>query len=192
MAWRDSPFRITVLFIAALTVFYCKPLAAEYTAPVNSTEGIYGFSFKRADSQLWSYLRLGLNYLESPNPLLPPESTPPTYIHPDSKGFGAYGFSPGAYEDVQRLYPFFGKYSWQDIMSSPELYDLANQAFADLLLKNLANYLPEGASKEEVFAVLHRAWNLGLSGFKKGRNVVASRAIRALEFTAMARLEKTL
>jgi hypothetical protein len=118
--------------------------------------------------------------------LQPPEAVPPTYIHPDSKGFGAYGFSPGAYEDVQRLYPFFQQYSWQDIMSSSKLYDLANQAFADRLLKNLKDYIPANASKEEIFDVIHQAWNLGLTGFKNGRKVVASRAKRAGEFKSRA------
>ncbi len=192
MTWRNPFSGISTLFIATLLVFSCQPLAAEYATRIKSTEEIHGLSFKCADARLWSYLRLGLNYLESPTPLLSPEATPPTYIHPDSKGFGAYGFSPGAYEDVQRQYPFFKQYSWQDIMKSSELYDLANQAFADLLLKNLTDYLPEGASKEEVFAVLHQAWNLGLSGFKNGRNVITSRARRALEFTAMVSAEKAL
>ena len=184
MARINHSFRLLILIIAAVFVLCCQTLSAEYVLSDKTSEEIYPLSFNWASPQLWSYLRSGLNYLESPHPLLPPESTPPAYIHPDSKGFGAYGFSPGAYEDVQRLYPFFSQYSWQDIMDSPKLYDLANQAFADLLLKNLTNYLPEMASKEQVFAVLHQAWNLGLTGFKNGRQVVASRTKRALEFTA--------
>jgi len=138
--------------------------------------------FSYASGELWAYLRLGLNYLESPQPLAPPEAIPPAYVHPDGRGFGAYGFSPEAYEDVRQRYAFFRDYGWEDILASAELYDRANQAFADLLLKNLQGYIPERADKKEVFIVLHQAWNLGLSGYKKGRQVVFSRTRRAEEF----------
>ncbi len=191
MTKKNQTSRIILLTIAAVFVFSCKPLAFEYTPAIKSGGDFCALTFSYAKPELWSYLRSGLNYLESPSPLMPPESIPPAYIHPDSKGFGAYGFSPGAYEDAQRLYPFFRQYSWQDIMISPKLYDLANQAFADWLLKNLQDYLPESASKQQVFQALHQAWNLGLSGFKNGRKVVASRTKRALEFTANNPPEKT-
>jgi hypothetical protein len=182
MAQKKQTLKIILLTLIAVFILSCKPLAFEYTPAVKTRGDSFALTFSYAKPELWNYLRSGLNYLESPSPLLSPESIPPTYIHPDSKGFGAYGFSPAAFEDVQRLYPYFEKYSWQDIMASPKLYDLANQAFADWLLKNLQDYLPEGASKQQVFQVLHQAWNLGLSGFKNGRKVVASRTKRALEF----------
>jgi hypothetical protein len=174
------------IIAAALTlslIFTYSPLSAEISLPLPQP-GLNpgGIAFVFASDDLWQYLRIGLTYLESPSPLQPPETVPPAYIHPDSKGFGAYGFSPGAYQDVQRLYPFFREYSWQDIMRSTRLYDLANRAFADWLLKNLKDYIPEGASKQQIFDILHRAWNLGLAGFKKGRKVVSSRARRAEEF----------
>jgi hypothetical protein len=185
MRLKNLTSRIMILLLTASLVFAYKPLSAEITLPLPAVSHSYsGITFSWASADLWQYLRSGLNYLESPKPLQPPEVVPPTYIHPDSKGFGAYGFSPGAYEDVQRLYPFFQEYSWQDIMKSPKLYDLANQAFADRLLKGLQNYIPESASKQEVFDVLHQAWNLGLTGFKNGRKVVSSRAKRAEEFKA--------
>ena len=138
--------------------------------------------FKYANIELWQFVRLGLNYLESPKPDRSPESVSPAYMHPDSKGFGAYGFSPQAYADVQRIYQFFKQYSWQDILNSQQLYDLANQAFADWLLSKLQGYIQQGSSYREIFNVLQQAWNLGLSGFKQGRQVVDSRATRAKEF----------
>jgi hypothetical protein len=138
--------------------------------------------FLYATPQRWQYLRIGLNYLESPQPLKPPESVSPAYVHPDLRGFGAYGLSPEAYEDVQRLYPFFRAHSWEQILCSGRLYELANQAFADWLLKDLLKHLPADAGKEEIFDALQQAWNLGLSGFKQGRRVVASRMRRAEEF----------
>jgi hypothetical protein len=44
------------------------------------------------------------------------------------------------------------------------------------------SYIPANASKQQVFDVLHQAWNLGLTGFKNGRKVVSSRTRRAEEF----------
>jgi len=169
------------IIISALILNIRGSLSAEYVflAPRDNRNGPL---FQYATPGLWQYLRLGLNYLESPAPLSPPETILTTYAHPDLRGFGAYGFSPEAYQDVQRLYPFFKPYRWQDIMRSPRLYDLANQAFADSLLKNLQDYIPRQASQEEVFDVLHRVWNLGLTGFKNGKDVVSSRIKRAEEF----------
>ena len=155
-------------------------------APVNYTPGhsrvSSGLSFTYAHVQLWPYLRRGLSYLESPRPLLPPESVPPSYVHPDRNGYGAYGLTPGAYKDVQCSYSFFKNHTWGEILRSPRLYDLASQAFADLLLKNLQGYLRPGATDSEIFNVLQQAWNLGLNGYKSGRNVVFSRTRRAAEY----------
>ncbi len=135
-----------------------------------------------ANTELWEYLRKGLAYLESPLPNDPPESVAPGYIHPDLRGFGAYGLTYEAYADVQQIYPLFRNYGWQDILSSGQLYEAANRAFADLLLKNLQNHIPAGADKELIFDILQRAWNVGLSGFKNGKEPVSSRIVRAEEF----------
>ena len=142
-------------------------------------------AFRYATPQLWQYLRRGLNYLESPSPLSRPEDVSAAYRHPDGKGFGPFGFSPAAYEDVQRVYPYFRQYYWQDILGSPQLYDLATLAFADWLLGNLQENIPQNSTRQQVFDVLHKAWNLGLSGYKKGRIVVSSRNRRAEEFVSV-------
>ena len=168
---------ITLLVLACLGT---QLLADPGIVPASSA--FNGRVFRYATQQKWQYLRQGLNYLESPQPLASPESVPANYMHPDSKGFGAYGFSPGAYADVQRLYPFFRAYSWQDVMKSQKLYDLANQAFADWLLSNLQECMPEHATDAQIFDVLHQAWNLGLTGYRNGRRVVLSRQRRAAEF----------
>ncbi|MDD2702588.1 MAG: hypothetical protein PHC33_01095 [Candidatus Omnitrophica bacterium] len=138
--------------------------------------------FEYATPELWRYVRIGLTYLESPKPLAPPEAVPPAYVHPDSKGYGPYGFTSPAYIDVQRAYPFFRQYSWEDILCFQDLYDLANQAYADLLLKNLQEYLDPDSTPYETFNVLQQAWNLGLRGFKSGRNVVSSRIKKVNEY----------
>jgi hypothetical protein len=138
--------------------------------------------FRYATPQLWQYLRHGLNYLESPQPLSPPEDVSAAYVHPDGKGFGPLGFSPAAYEDVQRVYPYFRQYAWQDVLRSSSLYDLATRAFADWLIANLQENIPQSFTRRQVFDVLHKAWNLGLSGYKNGRRVVYSRVRRAEEF----------
>lgn len=169
-------FGIIVALLSMLAItLTVKNLFAEDSLTASS-------QFRYANDKLWGYLRLGLNYLESPKPSCPPESIQPTYKHPDSRGFGAYGFSPKAYQDVQRLYPFFKNYSWQEILNSKKLYELANQAFADFLLKNLQRYIAADATQKQTFECLHKAWNLGLSGFKNGKVVVASRLRKAEEF----------
>ena len=176
-------YRIIVILLSTLVItLLVKNLFTESLPANESLASAIHSQFKYANDNLWEYLRLGLNYLESPKPFSPPESTRPTYRHPDSKGFGAYGFSPEAYRDVQRLYPFFKNYSWQDILNSTKLYELANQAFADFLLKNLQRYIAFDATQKQTFECLQKAWNLGLSGFKNGKVVVASRLRRAEEF----------
>ena len=174
--------RITsiLFFLMLATMLQIGPLSAGYLTIPDSS--FFDSQFQYAHPQLWAYLRLGLNYLESPKPSSLPETVPPTYVHPDSRGFGAYGLSPEAYQDVQRLYPVFKNYIWQDILHSPQLYELANHAFADLLLKNLQNYIPASATEEQIFDIIHQAWNLGLSGFKNGKITIASRIKRAEEF----------
>jgi hypothetical protein len=187
---------LTLIFVCCFAQMTAESSVIQPAPIVHATSLSIAASFPHVEApefiyatpQRWAYLRKGLNYLESPKPLSFPESVPPTYIHPDSKGFGAYGFSPGAYSDVQRLYPFFKKYSWQDILGSTELYDLANQAFADCLLKNLQAEIPQNAANAQIFDVLHKAWNLGLSGYRKGRSVVSSRIRRAEEFKSGAML----
>ncbi|MFA5099937.1 MAG: hypothetical protein WC547_03530 [Candidatus Omnitrophota bacterium] len=144
--------------------------------------------FSYATDDLWQYLRRGLNYLESPKPLAEPETVLPSYVHPDGRGYGCYGFSPEAYQDVQRLYPYFREYTWDDILGSHRLYDLANRAFCDWLLKNLQGYVSVSQDPSEVFDTVQQAWNLGLGGFKKGRTVVSSRTRRAEEFKSGAML----
>jgi len=174
--------RITnIILLSALAIILkAEPLSAEYLMGANPLAPPLQFQY--AHAQLWGYLRLGLTYLESPKPSSPPEAVPPTYIHPDARGFGTYGLSTEAYEDVQRFYPVFKNYNWQDILFSPQLYELANQAFADLLLKNLQEYIPKNATREQIFDIIHKAWNLGLTGFKNGRETVESRVRRAEEF----------
>jgi hypothetical protein len=144
--------------------------------------------FEYAAPEVWRYVRIGLTYLESPEPLAPPEAVSPAYIHPDSKGYGPYGFTFPAYTDVQRSYPFFKQYSWNDILRFQKLYDLANQAYADLLLKNLQGYLNPDSTHYEIFNVLQQAWNLGLRGFKNGRSVVSSRIKKVNEYRNFATL----
>jgi hypothetical protein len=151
--------------------------------PVLSGSGIQAEPyFRYATDDLWLYLRKGLNYLESPRPLAEPEAVPPSYVHPDGRGFGCYGFSPEAYQDVQRLYPYFREFSWDQVLGSSRLYDLANRAFCDWLLMNLRDRISLNGDRASIYDAVQQAWNLGLSGFKKGRAVVSSRTRRAEEF----------
>ena len=179
MLKNNRLLRIALSFLLTMAL---KSETVSFEPAVNSSPSILGPQFSCIDAKFWGYLRLGISYLESPMPLDPPESVPPAYAHPDLRGFGAYGLSPEAYADVQRLYPFFRDYGWDNMLNSQRVYELANMAFADYLLKNLKDCIPADATQEQIFDVLHRAWNLGLSGFKNGREVVPSRILRAEEF----------
>lgn len=177
---RFLALALLTLFVPAVPASDRVPAPQAVTRPAAAEKAAIAFS--RANDELWAYLKKGLTYLESPTPLKPAEAVAPTYVHPDGRGFGAYGFSPEAYEDVQRLYPYFRAYSWDQVLASQKLYDLANRALCDWMLKSLRGYIPPAASKRDVFLVLHKAWNLGVGGFKKGREVVPSRTRRAEEF----------
>lgn len=179
---KKAQVTIIILPLMLIMTLEAKSLSAEYL--IYPEPRISARQFQYADSKLWAYLRLGLTYLESPKPLSQPEAVSPEYIHPDARGFGTYGLSPEAYEDVRRAYPDFKDCLWQNILSSPGLYELANQAFADLLLKNLQEYIPHQASREQIFDILQKAWNLGLGGFRNGRATLESRDRRAEEFKA--------
>jgi hypothetical protein len=169
-----------ILFISAPALkAEILPAGSNYAQP---TLPAVNPCFQYATPQLWEYLRLGLAYLESPRPDDPPETVDPAYLHPDMCGFGTYGLTPEAYADVQRTYAEFRAYGWKDVLSSTQLYESANRAFADLLLKNLQDYIPEGASREQIFDLLQKAWNLGLNGFKNGKEPIGSRIRRAEEF----------
>jgi hypothetical protein len=174
-----------ILIVVIINVLKADLLSADYTVSYTPVTNI---SFQYVDKKLWGYLRLGLNYLESPAPLSEPENLHPTYIHPDLKGFGSYGLTFEAFQDVQAHYPFFKHYRWENILGSPQLYELANQAFADWLIKNLRGYIPDHATAQQVFDVLHKAWNVGLSGYKNGRNVVPSRIKRVEEFYKLTKV----
>ncbi|MDD5116364.1 MAG: hypothetical protein PHW98_04795 [Candidatus Omnitrophica bacterium] len=171
-----------ILLPALALTLNAETLAAEYPGLPEILPSQACFQY--ANANLWGYLRMGLTYLESPQPFAYPEAVPPSYVHPDARGFGAYGLSPEAYEDVQNAYPDFKKYNWQEILKSQQLYELASRAFADLLLKHLREYIPDGAGQEQIFDIIHKAWNLGLTGFKNGGQTVASRMKRAEEFKA--------
>jgi hypothetical protein len=171
-----------ILLPALALTLKAETLSAEY--PVLPETQPSQTCFQYANANLWGYLRMGLTYLESPQPFASPEAVPPSYVHPDARGFGAYGLSPEAYEDVQNAYPDFKKHDWQEILESQQLYELASRAFADLLLKCLREYIPDGTGQEQIFDIIHKAWNLGLTGFKNGGQTVASRMKRAEEFKA--------
>ena len=181
MMIAGAKIRLAALFSVLLLQFIYNPSVAEGKSLSQNREPEAIFS-EYMRPELWQHFRLGLAYLESPKPLDAPEAVSPSYLHPDSKGHGPYGFTRGAYLDVQRLYPSFKKYSWQDILASQKLYDLANQAYADWLLGNLQEYLKYGALDSCAFNILQQAWNLGLSGFKSGKKICSSRRKRAREY----------
>lgn len=121
----------------------------------------------------WSQLRPLIEYLETSS-----QGVPLTYKHPGGKGagYGPLGLTRVAYKDVQRLYPEFRNYVFEDILASPELYDLASRAYADALFWNYLKS-PEG-NLSDIFNLLQRYWFTGPSGGK----IPASRQRKAEEW----------
>ena len=126
---------------------------------------------------LWSYLRRGLNFLESSG-----EDYPPQFIHPGGVAYGSLALTRIAIKDVIIHYKAFSGYSVDDILKSAELYEKCAVYFADLLLRHYFKMEYWKADKKELFAVLQRAWYLGPTLYKKGLTVPESREKNSLYF----------
>ena len=137
--------------------------------------------FNYATDKLWNYVSPGLSMLETST--LNPSSVNPGLVHQDGQGRGAYGLQQGAYQDVQKAYPYFQDLSWQDVTSNPLHYELASRAYADLMMKHLWGHIQNGLTYPQAFNELQKAWNLGAGGYDKGRQVVSSRQKKADKYT---------
>ena len=128
-------------------------------------------------SELWQYLRKGLNYLEASG-----KSYPPSFLHPGNKAYGALGLSRVAVMDVVKNYPSLSKFTLEDVFSKNELYEEFAKSYADLLLRHYLGMDYSNMPQVQVFTVLQRAWFLGPGLYKKGSQPLLSREERAREY----------
>ncbi|MDP3791230.1 MAG: hypothetical protein Q8R38_04205 [Candidatus Omnitrophota bacterium] len=130
-------------------------------------------------TKLWRYLRKGINYLEASG-----EEVPLRFLHPGDKAYGPLALTPIAVKDVQAHYPGLRRYKFEDVISKRSLYEKFSILYADMLLRYYIKLDYSGMPKEEVFQILQKAWFLGPTLYMKGYPVIASREIKAAEYTA--------
>ena len=128
-------------------------------------------------SELWQYLRTGLNYLETSG-----KKYPPGFIHPGGKAYGALGLSQVAVMDVIKNSPSLSKFTAEDVFTKDKLYEEFAKSYADLLLRHYLGMDYSNMPQEQVFTVLQRAWFLGPGLYKKGSQPLLSREEKAREY----------
>ncbi|MDD5173331.1 MAG: hypothetical protein PHV48_00685 [Candidatus Omnitrophica bacterium] len=136
-------------------------------------ERTYTFS----KTELWRYLRAGINYLEVSG-----RDVPVYYKHPGGKAYGPLALTPIAVKDVKLHYPQLSAYTFDNVLSDHELYEKFAAAYAELLLKHYLKIDYFGMTKEDVFEALQKGWFLGPTLYKKGHPVIISRQKRAAEY----------
>jgi hypothetical protein len=130
-----------------------------------------------ARTNLWRYLRTGINYLEASG-----RDIPIHYRHPGGKAYGPLALTPIAIKDVRLNYPALSGHALKNVLSDRGLYEKFAAAYAELLLKHYLKVDYSRISKEEVFEALQKSWFLGPTLYKKGLPVIASRQKRAAEY----------
>lgn len=128
-------------------------------------------------TQLWRYLRKGINYLEASG-----REVPLMFQHPGGKAYGPLALTPIAVKDVQEHYPRLKRYGFKEVISKRSLYEKFAILYADMLLKHYIKIDYYKMPREEVFNILQRAWFLGPTLYMKGHSVIASREVKAAEF----------
>jgi len=128
-------------------------------------------------TELWHYLRKGINYLEASG-----KDVPLDKVHPGGKAYGPLALTPIAVRDVQMHYPRLARHSFKDVISKRSLYEKFAFIYADLLLRHYIRMDYFNMPRTEVFEVLQRAWFLGPTLYEKGHPVIASRELQALQY----------
>ena len=128
-------------------------------------------------TQLWQYLRTGLNYLEASG-----KEVPANFKHPGGKAYGPLALTAISIKDVKNHYPLLSHYSTKKVLSNPVIYEKFASIYADLLLNHYLKLDYFKMPKEEVFCILEKAWFLGPTLYQKGRPVIYSREAKANEY----------
>ena len=130
-----------------------------------------------AADNLWQYLRKGLNYLEASG-----KEVPTRYKHPGGRAYGPLAMTPIAIKDVKLHHSSLSKYRFTDVIKDRDLYEIFAILYADLLLRHYMKMDYSRMPKEEVFAILEKAWFLGPTLYRQGHPVIASREVKAKEY----------
>ncbi len=130
-------------------------------------------------TELWSYLRKGINYLESSG-----EEVPTYFMHSGQKAYGPLALTPIAIKDVKKHYPYLSEIRMEEVILDRSIYEMFAFFYAELLLRHYLKLDYSNMDKEEVFKILEKVWFLGPTLYLKGRTVIAPREERAAEYIA--------
>ena len=147
---------------------------------VARNDGPQNFDKEAINTDLWQYLRRGINYLEASG-----KEVPLDYKHPGGKAYGPLALTPIAIKDVGLHYPSLSRYTLDNVLSDASLYEKFAYLYAKLLLNHYIKADHPHMPKREVFDILQKAWFLGPTLYKKGHFVIASRKTRAKEFMGL-------
>jgi len=128
-------------------------------------------------TNLWRYLRKGINHLEASG-----KEVRPYFMHPGKKAYGPLALTPVAIRDVKKHYPGLSRFGIEEVLLDKYLYEKFAFSYADLLLRHYLKVDYFKMDKKEVFSMLEKAWFLGPTLYKKGHPVIASREIKAKEY----------
>ena len=155
----------------------CKQLSTISSRGCTRAGAVQSPNASEMTTELWRYLRKGINYLEASG-----KDLPLNFRHPGGHAYGPLALSPVAFKDVQAYNPRLKKYSFEDVISKRSLYEKAAFLYAELLLRHYIKIDYSGMSKEEVFMILQKAWFLGPTLYLKGHGIIASREIKAAKY----------
>jgi hypothetical protein len=128
-------------------------------------------------TELWPYLRKGINYLEASG-----EEVPTYFMHSGQKAYGPLALTPIAIEDVKKHYPYLSGIRMEEVILDRNLYEMFALFYAELLLRHYLKLDYLNMDKEEVFKILQKAWFLGPTLYLKGRTIIATREARAADY----------
>lgn len=128
-------------------------------------------------TELWAYLRKGINYLEASG-----EEVPTYFMHSGQKAYGPLALTPIAIEDVKKHYPYLSEIRMEEVILDRSIYEMFAFFYAELLLRYYLKLDYSNMDKKEVFKILEKVWFLGPNLYLKGRPVIVSREERAAEY----------
>jgi hypothetical protein len=179
-----------MLKLAALVMAICLMIPATFaeevgpvsvTAPVASLSAPLTLNTSRPEipmqDELWRYLRKGLNYLEASG-----REYPTTFVHPGGVAYGSLALTKVAIRDVLDRTASMSRYTVEDVLSNPAIYEEAARLYADLLLRHYLKVEYWKMPKEEVFRTLEKAWFWGPGLYRKGSLISGPRQKRAEEY----------
>lgn len=179
-------YKDAIAFFCASSLIISAPSQVKIAGPLRSTPPVNMTIDKNLNepdagiyikTELWQYLRKGINYLEASG-----KEVPTYFMHSGSKAYGPLALTPIAIKDVKKHYPYLSEIRTEEVLLDKDLYEMFALFYADLLLMYYLRLDYLNMDKETVFSILEKAWFLGPTLYLEGHPVIASREIRAKEY----------